>query len=66
MRYSVYNRDGEWMGFEDFISDAEEFAKSLGGYYIEEELWEEDEEDYSDYDLECGFDPYGGCYSWDC
>lgn len=27
---------------------------------------EEEEEDYEDYDLESGFDPYVGCYTWDC
>ena len=28
---------------------------------------DEEEEDYEpDYDLDMGFDPYMGCYSWDC
>lgn len=40
-----------------------------------ERLWEECKdaevrEDYWDeedtYDLECGFNPYEGCYDWDC
>ena len=27
---------------------------------------DEDEEDYEPDDLEMGFDPYEGCYTWDC
>lgn len=27
---------------------------------------EEPEEDYDDWDVEIGFDPYEGCYSFDC
>lgn len=27
---------------------------------------DEDWEEYSDEDLETGFDPYEGCYTWDC
>lgn len=33
------------------------------------EYWcgaEEPQDDYEDYDLEIGFDPYMGCYSDDC
>lgn len=33
----------------------------------EEDEVEEEAEDYEDdYDLEVGFDPYAGCYTWDC
>lgn len=27
---------------------------------------DEDYEDYENYDLECGFNPYEGCYDYDC
>lgn len=27
---------------------------------------EEEEDDYEDYDLEMGFNPYSGSYDWDC
>ena len=32
------------------------------------EDWEESDDlsDWEDTDLELGFDPYMGCYSWDC
>ncbi len=31
------------------------------------EAWEEEEEDYpEDITLEIGFDPYAGCYTYDC
>lgn len=45
----------------DFDRDAisEEFADEL--------LESDDFDDYEpDFDLECGFDPYEGCYTWDC
>ena len=30
-------------------------------------VWSSEEaEDFEDYDLEVGFDPYCGCYTWDC
>lgn len=28
--------------------------------------WDGDEGDADDADLEVGFDPYEGCYTWDC
>lgn len=28
--------------------------------------WEADEDDYPEPDDEMGFDPYEGCYTWDC
>jgi hypothetical protein len=33
---------------------------------LEEEDDEDEYLDYEDYDLEMGFDPYEGCYTWDC
>lgn len=27
---------------------------------------EDDESDFDEADLECGFNPYEGCYDWDC
>lgn len=32
----------------------------------QEEVFGEDEDPDYDYDLEVGFDPYEGCYSFDC
>lgn len=37
--------------------------------YCQEDLYDEDdleEEYYEDYDLEMGFNPYEGCYDYDC
>jgi hypothetical protein len=31
-----------------------------------EDAWEADENDYCEPDDEIGFDPYEGCYTWDC
>lgn len=31
-----------------------------------EDAWEADEDDYFEPDDEMGFDPYEGCYTWDC
>lgn len=31
-------------------------------FYEEEESWD----DFDEWDLECGFDPFAGCYDWDC
>jgi hypothetical protein len=33
---------------------------------LEDEDEEVEDYDYEDYDLEVGFDPYEGCYTWDC
>jgi hypothetical protein len=33
---------------------------------LEEEDDEDEYLDYEDYDLEMGFDPYEGCYTYDC
>lgn len=38
-------------------------------YFDDCEYWcgdEEPEDDYNDYDDEMGFDPYEGCYTYDC
>lgn len=34
--------------------------------FAEEPDESEGYEDYEDYDLECGFNPYEGCYDYDC
>lgn len=36
--------------------------------FLEDLEWEEECEGYfpEDYDLEVGFDPYEGCYTYDC
>lgn len=31
-----------------------------------EDDYDDDYDDYDDSDLECGFDPYEGCYTFDC
>lgn len=60
------------MYFDDFTLGA-----TCEEYYSEEE-WEESEEDFEDWEeeeredfpddylLEQGFNPYMGCYDWDC
>lgn len=37
---------------------------TLSGYRDLEQT--DDEDEYEPDDLECGFDPYGGCYTYDC
>ena len=53
--------------FEDYC-EAEVFCATHGIH--PEEIVDEDEEDldcdYLDEGLEVGFDPYGGCYTFDC
>lgn len=50
--------------FDDF-----DLYETCEEYYSDEE-WEEEEEEYEDfpddYLLEQGFNPYMGCYDWDC
>ena len=44
-----------------------EFTYPLDDLVVLEEEDDEDEYlDYEDYDLEMGFDPYEGCYTYDC
>ena len=62
-----------------FITDEGEFQEIWGAYYEREKMSEDfpdllaesddfgyDEYNEPDFDLECGFDPYEGCYTWDC
>ena len=48
--------------FDDF-----DLYETCEEYYSEEEYEEEEFEDFpDDYLLEQGFNPYMGCYDWDC
>lgn len=51
--------------FDSYIADI-----TCEELYIEDmtDLWEEVEEDYelADIDDDCGFDPYEGCFTYDC
>lgn len=62
-------------GFEDPRTITIAFLEESGKQQLAEELYAtltedeecEDEEDYFDDDVdECGFDPYEGCYTYDC
>lgn len=51
--------------------DCEVTVEELRGFdtqtfEVEEEDWEDWDDEPSDWDLECGFDPYEGGYTWDC
>lgn len=46
--------------FDDF-----DLYETCEEYYPDEE-WEECEDFPDDYMLEQGFNPYMGCYDWDC
>lgn len=51
--------------FDSYITDI-----TCEEYYTEDmaDLWEEVEEDCepADIDDDCGFDPYEGCFTYDC
>lgn len=66
-------------GFEDARTITIAFLEENGQKELAENLWkvltdaEEYEDDFDDYDRdyepdadETGFDPYEGCYTWDC
>jgi hypothetical protein len=66
-------------GFEDARTITIAFLEEQGKTDLAEKLWEtltadeEYEDDWDDYDRdyepdvdETGFDPYEGCYTWDC
>ena len=43
----------------------DETGEEIETFGDEEDEWDEDEE-YLNGDEEMGFDPYEGCYTWDC
>ena len=47
---------------EDEVIDFDDLEDEVIDF---DDLEDEDYDDYDDYD-ECGFDPYMGCYSFDC
>lgn len=51
----IWNAD-----FDKRDAISEEFADELA---LADDF---DDYDEPDFDLECGFDPYEGCYTWDC
>lgn len=64
--------DGElwfWGAWDD-EDKANEVALEIEGYTFDWSEIGEDEKDWddepSDWDREMGFDPYEGCYTWDC
>jgi len=70
----ILNEDtGEILELSD-IKQAFAMIESLNdkdASWIKSDEWhptpqEEKEEDYEDYYDECGFDPYMGCYTYDC
>lgn len=52
--------DLKMFGYDEWEALEDQFLAEL-----EEDLEDWDDEP-SDWDLEIGFDPYIGCYSWDC
>jgi len=69
----ILNEDtGEILELSD-IKQAFAMIESLNDKddsWIKSDEWhstpQEEEEDYEDYYDECGFDPYMGCYTYDC
>lgn len=68
---------GELLSYDEMVEQAREWydldddtnAVTLAEYY--EDTGDEVPEDWNDYepadiDDDCGFDPYEGCYTWDC
>ena len=64
-------------GFENPITIIIAFLEEQGKHELAEQLFEEceelahphwcqDDEDYESDADECGFDPYEGCYTYDC
>lgn len=62
------------LGFENPITITIAVLEEQGNHKLAEQLWEEirqgadleeDEDEEPDVD-ETGFDPYEGCYTWDC
>lgn len=63
MWYVFYGDLGECWGEYDSYDEALIVCDRLG-----EDAWicSDDDDWDDDPDLEMGFDPYEGCYSWDC
>ena len=59
-------------GFEDARTITIAFLEEQGKHELAEDLFQtltDDEDDFDDYEPdvdECGFDPYEGCYTYDC
>lgn len=56
-------------GFEDARTITIAFLEEEGKHELAEELFKtltDDEDDYEPDIDECGFDPYEGCYTYDC
>lgn len=58
-------------GFENPITITIAFLEEQGKHELAEQLYEECATEYYDDDYiddadECGFDPYEGCYTYDC
>ena len=62
------------LGFENPITITIAVLEEQGRHELAEQLWEEitqgadleEDEDYEPDVDETGFDPYEGCYTWDC
>ena len=62
------------LGFENPITIAIAVLEEQGKHELAAQLWEEitqgedleEDEDYEPDVDETGFDPYEGCYTWDC
>lgn len=51
--------------YERYLAGCDEDEEVL--FFEDWLVWSfEEAEDFEDYDLEVGFDPYCGCYTWDC
>lgn len=66
MLYYIFLEDGTLLETTTDEEYASNMADMHEGYYCCDEQFEESFDDYEDYDLEMGFDPYCGCYSFDC
>ena len=63
--------DFDWEAYENGVDTVAEYGDGYCKLYEDEEvLWESwADDEYDGYDLcddECGFNPYMGCYDYDC
>ena len=64
MYYVMFGQDGDLWDEYETLEEAEAACEKL--LNEGEDAWICSDEEEEPADLECGFDPYEGCYSYDC
>lgn len=62
--YTVINSNFDVIAEFESYEDALQFVETNAD--LDLEILEDEEPDYEDSFDEVGYDPYMGCYSWDC